>query len=85
MNVETVEELCEYLADRLGIYAEERIEFVSDIEDRIRKAISNEQILNKLRQPTVSELVCEACSGSGQLLISDCDWCKGTGLKQTVR
>lgn len=39
--------------------------------------------LSKLHQPTVISSVCIACSGSGKLLISDCDWCKGTGKKQT--
>jgi hypothetical protein len=45
--------------------------------------IVSDAILSKLHQPTVISSVCIACSGSGKLLISDCDWCKGTGKKQT--
>jgi regulator of sirC expression with transglutaminase-like and TPR domain len=55
MNIETVEELCEYLADRVGVYGNERTNFVSDIEDRIRQAVSNEEKLSKLSQPLVSD------------------------------
>lgn len=59
MNIETVEELCEYLADKAGIYSQERIEFVREVEERIRKAISNENTLSKLHQPTVISAVCD--------------------------
>jgi hypothetical protein len=45
MNIETVEELCEHIADKVGVYGEDRISFVKQIEDRMRDAIKNENIL----------------------------------------
>lgn len=48
MNIETIDELCEDLADKVGVYSEKRIKFVSELEDRIREAIRNESVLDKL-------------------------------------
>lgn len=37
----------------------------------------------EFRKSTIINKVCVACKGAGKLLISDCDWCDGTGLPCT--
>jgi len=60
VELETVQELCECLADKLGIYGNGpkfdvhsdnckcRICFVTTMEDRIREAVENDKYLNAI-------------------------------------
>jgi RecJ-like exonuclease len=68
------------LNDRKCTKVEDRL-YASDM--MMEFARSYHEKLSKLHQGAVISSVCIACSGSGKLLISDCDWCKGTGKKQT--
>lgn len=49
----------------------------------IRWDWQNHKCEEKLMQSVVINTVCIACSGSGEILGLDCDWCNGTGKKQT--
>lgn len=71
----------EYRSDTgKGVYDSDHNDMIEWLE---KKLIEARKELSKLHQPTVISSVCIACLGSGKLLISDCDWCKGTGKKQT--
>ena len=45
--IETVEELADWIANAIGIYGVDRIDFVSDMEDRIIDAVENDRMLNE--------------------------------------
>jgi len=45
VNLETCDEIADEIADKLGIYNEERSFFVGDLSVRMREAVKNEKKL----------------------------------------
>lgn len=77
MNIETVEELCEHLADRVGVYGIDRTNFVSEIEERIRLAIKNEGVISNLNHANTEKRFCNCRFGLKKKGFDKCQMCGG--------
>lgn len=49
MAIETLDDIAEEMADRIGIYSEPRCHFVPEFKDRVRAAVAVERALEAAR------------------------------------
>lgn len=50
MAIETLDDIAEEMADRIGIYSEPRCHFVPELKDRVRAAVAVERTLEAQRR-----------------------------------
>lgn len=51
MAIETLDDIAEEMADRIGIYSQPRSEFVSEFKERVRDAVGVERALSQGEKP----------------------------------